>query len=186
MPNIDIVQSNILGVIANMMISYNLSPDQVNERFDYVASIAPPFQTYKEYLADLDCDEEETTPLLQPESISASTSWADICDEDDYESFEKLSSDSDEPVSASSEEDESLWISTRREFTDCMRKGILICPRYSNCTSPLCKNFHMKAEYICHHETKGSYCEYNQCDLIVIRACRKGRKCNNKECSFRH
>lgn len=83
-------------------------------------------------------------------------------------------------------EEEPTYVSTRRQFCSAMQKGLRICPRYANCEDVKCKNFHVLAEYICPHVTKGSYCDQEGCELIVIRACRKGKNCNDPECSFRH
>lgn len=78
------------------------------------------------------------------------------------------------------------YVTTRREFCSVMSKGIKICPRYSSCDDENCKNFHIKEQYICQHVTRGSYCDRPDCDLIVIRPCRKGKRCNDPDCSFKH
>lgn len=193
---IDEIQSHILGVLTGLMISYNLNPDQVKARYDYILSLSPQdisnvYQSPSQPTGEIDVN--NLTPL------SAGRSWGDYNDDieasidsndylmdiDDVGSESIVSEESIESE-VSNETPDTIYVSTRKEFCSTMQKGIRICPRYSTCKDAFCKNFHVKDEHICPHVTRGSYCDTEGCDLIVIRACRKGRKCNDSECSFRH
>jgi hypothetical protein len=202
--NFDEVQSHILGVIGSLMMSYDLNPAQVEERYKYVRELPAeetgcyPERIYQSQVceaapieaASLEMESSETESMTTVSSVesdeemsstalftraktppSASSSWADLCYESDG---------SAEPVGLK------LYVTTRRDFCSTMARGVKICPRYSTCGDDGCANFHIKPEYICGHVTKGSYCDTEGCDRIVIRACRRGKKCNDSECSFRH
>lgn len=183
---VDEIQSHILGVIVGLMANYDLTPDQVNERFDYVSSLEhSPNTTYIEYKNQ----QTQTSQNNQPEEPfvrqePTSLNWADLSS-DEEEILLGLNSD----ISSEDSEDEDpskIHVKTRREFCNAMSNGVKICPKYSNCTKQGCKNFHIKQRYICSHHTRGSYCDKAECDLIVIRPCRKGKRCHDPECSFRH
>lgn len=187
--NVDEVQSHILGVITSLMTSYALDPTQVSKRYDYVRALPAKeiahlnSLTYLEYKNNSDSDSSDmnidANGNESPDDVggyntavsSKSSSWADLC----YESDQSMESNNDK-----------IFVSTRREFRNTMTKGIKICPKYSTCENVDCKNFHILPHHLCPHDTRGSYCENNQCDKIVIRACRKGKRCNDSNCSFRH
>jgi hypothetical protein len=80
----------------------------------------------------------------------------------------------------------STWICTRRDFRDRLNSGIKICPDYSTCNNAACKNFHIEDQFICKHATNDNYCPEDGCDKIVIKKCRKGMKCKDNTCSYRH
>lgn len=96
------------------------------------------------------------------------------------------SEESTESDSNISDCDPPLYVETRRGFCAALQNGKKICPSYSSCTDQCCQFFHIKSEFICPHVTRGIYCESEGCELIVIRACRKGKRCNDDRCSFRH
>ncbi len=85
-----------------------------------------------------------------------------------------------------SEKNKIIYVKTRREFCSVMSKGIKICPRYSSCEDEHCKNFHIKNQHLCPHNPKSSYCDHDDCELIVIKPCRRGNHCKDPNCSFRH
>lgn len=178
---IDEVQSHILGVIAGLMTSYSLNPSHVQARYKYVNSLAKVDVT-NSYLESLPFkgESEETTEDSDASSEHGSVveegkkmSWGDRC----------MSSDEElDPI----EDIDVLYVSTRRQFCNAMQKGIRICPRYSQCDDNQCESFHIRQKHICPHVTKGNFCNIDGCELIVIRACRKGKRCNDRNCSFRH
>lgn len=167
---IDEVQSHILGVAAGLLVSYGLTPAQLETRYDYIRSLSQD-QITNMYETSTDCAECNQDELKPLPPLSPSSLWGD------YELEEDANSDS---------KDDILYVTTRRDFCMMMQKGIKICPRYSSCEQIQCSNFHIQPEYICSHANKGSYCDIEGCDLIVIRPCRKGKKCSDADCSFRH
>ena len=208
---IDEIQSHILGVITGLMSSYNLNPAQVEGRYEYVMSLQESDinRSYEPIQTDCETSEEEpcsTNTTISGSisweefpSIDKSKSWADYSDDEDnlmveetlraYSNQTELSSDdnNDEDEDEDGEEKDSpIFVSTRKQFCNTMQQGIKICPRYSSCHDGECKNFHIKEKNICQHVNRGSYCDTVGCELIVIRACRKGKKCKDTECSFRH
>ena len=181
---IDEIQSHILGVIVGLMNSYALNPAHVQQRYEYVSSLEK-HETTNSYLDA--CDNEDLIPPIADSDTKPS--WADMCDEEDsdeYHNKEYETSSSENDENSSEPEDAPLYITTRREFCNAMSKGIKICPQYSTCSDDACKNFHIESQHICPHITRGSYCDNNTCDLIVIRPCRKGKRCSDPKCSFRH
>ncbi len=158
--NIDTIQSHILGVIAGLMTSYNLNPAHVQARYEYILE-TPEHELNSKYESPIqrEIDELGLLPAL-PSSPSDSS----------------LTNEFMEP----------LYVCTRREFCAALNNGVKICPRYSSCDNYECTNFHVLQQYICPHVTRGNYCDNNECELIVIRACRKGKRCNDEDCSFRH
>ncbi len=157
---IDEIQSHVLGLITGLMISYNLNPLQVKGRYEYIQSLDPTELTSK-YESPV---QSELDRINSISSMSESSSWSD-------------SEDSNDDV---------IYVSTRREFVNAIQAGTKICPRYSTCSDNNCKNFHIKPEHICIHNNQGAYCSVEDCSLIVIKACRKGKKCKDTDCSFRH
>ncbi|KAG7394176.1 hypothetical protein PHYBOEH_005570 [Phytophthora boehmeriae] len=179
---IDEVQNHMLGMIISIMNNYGLTPEHVVLRQNYLQSLSPEElmysqqQSYFDYKMDSDGSVEEHVEEQvgseSPSEVEAVAqdytkpkSWADICE---------------------SEPREKIFVSTRREFCDTMSKGVRICPRYATCERDGCDKFHILSQHICTHVTRGSFCEHQDCEKIVIRACRKGRKCSDLECSFRH
>lgn len=81
---------------------------------------------------------------------------------------------------------ELIYVAHRREFRDALSKGLKICANYMNCSNMNCERFHVLEENLCPHAGKNNYCDETQCEKIVIKACRRGSKCNDNSCSFRH
>lgn len=96
-----------------------------------------------------------------------------------YEEYKQFNSVRPEPALP-------MYVNSRREFCEAINRGVKICPRYSSCDNESCERFHIRSDRICPHVIKGNYCNEDGCDLIVIRPCRKGKRCNDPECSFRH
>lgn len=179
---VDDVQSHMLGVIASLMINYNINPVQVQSRYEHILSL-----NYNHNTVEVESNDQKTVDKNQ---VSRSSSWADICDSDDVAASSSNNSEDTISEDTNTEDEQTpnkpIYVSTRREFCNAMGNGTKICPRYSSCTDNECLHFHIESKYICPHITRGSYCDDNDCDLIVIRPCRKGKKCNDSECSFRH
>jgi len=169
------IQLHMLGVIRMIMDSYNIPVESVAWYFDFIKNMNSEnvFTDYNEF-------QEAQSKYMEDKSNSGDEQ---VVDEqvDDKKSESNEKSESDEKL-----KDEPIYVTTRREFCSVMNKGIKICPRYSNCDDRSCKNFHIESKYICQHVTRGSYCDQSDCELIVIRPCRKGKRCNDPECSFRH
>ena len=196
---IDEVQSHILGVAAGLMVSYGLTPAQLEERYNYIISLSQeqitnvyeqPNQESEDNQIVPEEEQEVKTPCKPIPPISTTTRWADYESEDEcifhLDMSDKPKEENDTDEEKQGKTIPSIYVTTRREFCGMMQKGIKICPRYSTCDNEQCKNFHIQPEYICSHVNKGSYCDAEGCDLIVIRPCRKGKKCNDPDCSFRH
>lgn len=203
---LDNVQRHILDVIIGLMSSFRITPEHTRESFEYFANTYEGYDAYADQAVNVPVQEtdkptSDQLPKSTPSQCSPlkvhTQSWADMCDDDnDYckisENSEKSEpSESTDPNDSDSTDSLGLgmspvYVATRGQFCTAMQNRIRICPRYSTCTDNKCNNFHIKPEYICPHVVRGSYCENKECELIVIRACRKGKKCTNSECSFRH
>ncbi len=81
---------------------------------------------------------------------------------------------------------ELIYVEHRREFRDALSKGLKICANYMNCSDTNCERFHVLEENLCQHAGKNNYCDDTHCEKIVIKACRRGSKCTDNSCSFRH
>ena len=198
---VDEIQSHMLGVIAGIMTHYCLNPAQVESRYEYILSLTPNDITTTYIMVD-EPTVEPTAPVSEVNDlspVSAGRSWADYDTSDDDVSDNQGCSQettSEHPLAICNNENPDVgddqtsdgpeYVRNRREFCAIMHKKIRICPRYSTCIDIACGNFHVKPEHICPHVTRGIYCDTEGCDLIVIRACRKGKRCNDSECSFRH
>lgn len=153
---VDCIQYHMLNMIAGIMHGYSLNPSQVKAQYEYVSTIDPSTVTHK-YDKDV-----WAQPFVTP-----------IDTKNDVEQQEETK--------------EVLYVESRRDFCLALGKGKKICPSYSSCTDQSCKHFHIRSEFICPHVSRGSsFCEEEDCELIVIRACRKGKRCNDAKCSFRH
>jgi hypothetical protein len=177
------------------MSSFGITPEHTRVTFEYFANNAyDGYDAYDAVFAPVDQPKKPTTDNENLPMCTPSQSWADMCDDDDQyckqsEKSENIdmtdSNDSDSIVSLGLGTSP-VYVSTRGQFCTAMQNRIRICPRYSTCTNNQCENFHIKPEHICPHVVRGSYCDNKECELIVIRACRKGNKCKSSECSFRH
>ena len=206
---VDEIQSHILGVITGLMSSYNLNPAQVQARYEYVLSLQESdinrsYQPISDDSTECESSGEEPCSTISGSiswenfpSLDKSKSWADYSDDEEenlmventiraYSNQTQLSSDDTDEVEDEVEDCIPIFVSTRKQFCNTMQQGVKICPRYSTCHDSECKNFHIKEKHICQHVNRGSYCDTVGCELIVIRACRKGKKCKDSECSFRH
>lgn len=157
---VDTIQFHMLHLIAGIMDGYNLNPAQVQAQYESVISLKQ--------------ENVNTTNKYDPEV------WAQPTVEISDSTEDSHSDDSD------SADERPMFVETRREFCLALSNGKKICPSYSSCASVKCKYFHINPEFICNHVTRGSYCDEENCELIVIRACRKGKRCNDDQCSFRH
>ncbi len=171
----DEIQYHILSVIYSLMKGYSLTLDDVARHTCYLDSFNPSdFATsYTDFVKSCQKNEESTS-----EYSSDSDSMKTL-----ISSEHECLSECDSCVSSTNSP---IYVSTRREFCNILSKNIKICPRYSSCTNDDCPNFHVKPEYLCPHNPRGSYCDHEDCDLIVIKPCRRGKRCNDSECSFRH
>ncbi len=107
--------------------------------------------------------------------------------QDRFEYVNQVSDAEEAPVENTPEPKKNLlYVSHRREFRDALSKGIKICANYMDCSSNNCTKFHVKKEHLCPHAGRDNYCDQDDCDKIVIKACRKGARCNDSSCSFRH
>lgn len=164
--NVDYIQYHMLNMIAGIMHGYNLNPAQVQAQYEYMSSIDPQ-KTTKKYDSEV-----WSQPFVSLSDIS--------------ESETSQQSESDQQ-SETTESEGPLYVETRREFCLALGSGKKICPSYSSCVDPSCSYFHIRSEFICPHVSRGSsFCEEEGCELIVIKACRKGKRCNEPSCSFRH
>ena len=82
--------------------------------------------------------------------------------------------------------DKKMYVAHRRDFRDALSSGTKICANYIDCTDDECVRFHVLPENLCQHAGRNNYCSETHCDKIVIKACRKGKRCNDSTCSFRH
>lgn len=82
--------------------------------------------------------------------------------------------------------DKKMYVAHRRDFRDALSSGTKICSNYMDCTDDECVRFHVLSENLCPHAGRNNYCSESNCDKIVIKACRKGKRCNDSTCSFRH
>jgi hypothetical protein len=131
-----------------------------------------PIDSVKEYYVD---------HLKSTESNELNES-NDIEMQDDKNSIELNNDESmlDEPTISK------IWIQTRRDFRDKLDDGLKICPNYYECHNDECDYFHVKKEFICNHAIDNNYCNDFSCTKIIIKKCRKGNKCKDNKCSFRH
>jgi hypothetical protein len=155
----------MLGVIAGMMKSFNLTLDQVAHHYEYIMNLNENEIT-GEYIP------------IEPSSSSDSGGYAGSAEYTDSQKNDLSESESDDH--------KSIYVKTRREFCTAMSKGIRICPKYSTCVDSSCDNFHIAPENICNHVTRGNYCDDSECEKIVIKACKRRQKCTDDQCSFRH
>lgn len=182
---LDEVQYNMLGLVISIMNNYHLNIDHISNQLSYQQ---PP--NYENNLIQPMEEETEFVPINKSKPI-------DIVQAETKTSFVKMTnyakawgdSDSEDEVILSSKErpkNKKMFVSHRRAFRDALSNGNRICSQYNNCTDNNCKRFHVLDENLCPHAGRNNYCEDANCDKIVIKACRKGKRCNDKTCSFRH
>ncbi len=160
----DEIKFNTMNIIYWLSNSYEISIDDLVQHKCYIDSInlAETSYSYEGYCRWIEDNSSDQTNI--------SDTVYSIDDSNETES----------------EVEQPIYVSTRRDFRKIMNEGVKICPRYSSCVDSDCKNFHILPEHLCPHNPRGSYCDRDDCDLIVIKPCRRGRRCNDSECSFRH
>lgn len=174
----DEIQYHMLGVINMLMTTYSLSIEQIQQHIDYINSF-PPNQVIHDYETFLKIGNNYVIQPV-PSDASSTVSSNHSCstcksEEDDVEMSEDMLDDNG-----------LIYVRSRREFCNAMAKGIKICSKYSTCQDINCKNFHIEKKYLCPHNPKSSYCDHDDCELIVIKPCRRGASCKDSQCSFRH
>lgn len=198
---LDNVQTHMAGLIVSIMNNYSLSvTDIVNyiqcmENYqapvdsDYVQYTPPSIESDPSH-HDHDESEDSNASDQEVEQVSVSTlvfgngpnyvhhSWASDAGSDVM--------DLDIPLLDTPTEDKKMYVAHRRAFRDALSEGIKICSNYTECHDNHCKRFHVLSENLCPHAGRNNYCDHPNCDKIVIKACRKGRRCNDTSCSFRH
>ncbi len=163
--DLDEAQSHMLGLVVAIMQNYNLTPADVYEHFrNSMHHYATEASAVTVMPDDIDpgcaC---EGAPELPEQSVVAAPM-----------------------VESPSNMTQKKYAATRREFRDAMTDGIKICPKYHICDNRDCEGFHVLPENLCTHAGRNNHCDVASCDKIVIKACRKGRRCSDSSCSFRH
>jgi hypothetical protein len=126
-----------------------------------------------------------------------SSSWASDDEEEEYDLKPfvptiKKDKDKDQRTlespknSNSKKDDKKMYVAHRRDFRDALSSGTKICANYIDCMDDDCPRFHVLKENLCPHAGRNNYCNENDCDKIVIKSCRKGKRCSDSTCSFRH
>lgn len=189
----DDVQSHMLGLIVSIMNNYSLQPTDVDTYFHGVTS----YQTESIELND-ECPQQVTeyqtisSPLKGSDSEEAPLisikeyAWATNIVKRSWASESEDSESGDHVNALHPESDKKMYVAHRRAFRDAISNGIKICSHYNDCTDDHCLRFHVLRENLCPHAGRNNYCDHSSCDKIVIKACRKGRRCTDTSCSFRH
>ena len=197
----------MLGLIVSIMNNYSLQPTDVDNYFHGVASYQTDaidtidvecphhvlsietidYQTIDSPLDRSDHDglDSEETPLISNRDYP----WANNPIKRSWASESGDSDSNDTPLlhgSADPQTDKKMYVAHRRAFRDAISNGIKICSHYNDCTDDHCLRFHVLRENLCPHAGRNNYCDHASCDKIVIKACRKGRRCTDTSCSFRH
>lgn len=207
-PELDQVQTHMLGLIVSIMNNYGLTEENITQQIKYLYEESNYPTDYSneadnkdiekniiEYDLDYDSDSISSdvpvavTPELSPVAIEPKTkttftfkrnqfasSWASD-DEGDDDSIK---------LSKSTKDDKKIYVANRRLFRDALSSGTKICANYTDCTDDDCIRFHVKSEDLCPHAGRNNYCTESNCEKIVIKACRKGKRCSDPTCSFRH
>ena len=159
---IDEIQSHMVGVILIIMNNYGLTTNHI----DYYNQISLASQV------NLDC---QSNQLEQTNLNEIKNSTQD-----------EIVLDCIETQLESKPQNNKMYVAHRRAFRDAISNDNKICPQYKNCTDDNCKRFHVLEKNLCPHAGRNNYCDQINCDKIVIKACRKGKKCSDNSCSFRH
>ncbi len=164
----DQIKFSMMNIVYWLSNSYGITMDDIAQHQCYVESlnITEAQYSYEGYCKWLEDNSSDQTNISDTEY--------------------SINNSDDAETETESETDKPIYVATRRDFRKIMNEGIKICPRYSSCVNEECKNFHILPEHLCPHNPRGSYCDHDDCDLIVIKPCRRGRRCNDSECSFRH
>jgi uncharacterized protein YifE (UPF0438 family) len=196
---LDNVQSHMAGLIVSIMNNYSLSVTDIVNYIQCMESyqtqpIDPEYVQYTppsqessnghEESEDSDVSDQEvehvsvSTPVFDNGPNYVHHSWASDVGSDVM--------DLDIPLLDEPTEDKKMYVAHRRAFRDALSEGIKICSNYTDCHDNHCTRFHVLSENLCPHAGRNNYCDHTNCDKIVIKACRKGRRCNDTSCSFRH
>lgn len=204
------VHTHMLGLIVSIMHNYSIKPSDILDYYyddadAIVETNSVKSETENEITpliknSDVSWDipeadyhswgsktESEITPLIKNNDYSWVTtstvkrSWASEYDSEESDRDVSLEVILEAPV-----QDKKMYVTHRRAFRDAISNGIKICSHYDDCADNNCLRFHVLRENLCPHAGRNNYCDNPSCDKIVIQACRKGRKCTNNTCSFRH
>jgi hypothetical protein len=207
--SLDYLQTHMLGLIVSIMNNYGLSSNDVH---NYIVQTQPQEQTpvrsrsgsnhstASAPMINIELAHAPNTQLDTPLETSDSDSDSEkkpLLSNDSYGwlnsqtkyNWASESSDSDTlvPPVQSASSHKKIYVAHRRAFRDALSRGTKICPRYKNCKDDNCQRFHVLEENLCPHAGDNNHCNDVKCDKIVIKTCRRGRGCPNKEsCSFRH
>ncbi len=164
------VQANMLGLVVGIMQSYHLTPHHVGLHYNECSMNVSPTTLEN----PIDTQKEEQMDLLSNVITELSSS---------NESSHQLEIKKEE---TSTKTHKKRFVNNRRAFRDCLSEGLVICPRYDKCLDDTCSKFHVRKSDICPHAGRNNVCNNNACEKIVIKACRKGKNCSDKSCSYRH
>ncbi len=203
---LDVVQTHMLGLIVSIMNNYGLTEDHVAQQIKY--NYEEEVNRYAAVLSDSNEEDlelhyensvynestDEDTPIpLTPVATEVKTtfafktnpfssSWASDDEEDECEIKPFI------PIIKKDNKSNTkkMYVAHRRDFRDALSSGTKICANYMDCADDECVRFHVLSENLCPHAGRNNYCSETHCDKIVIKACRKGKRCNDSTCSFRH
>ena len=199
----DSVKLHMLGLISNVMVWYHLLPNQVessyNELIAHMSANNSSFHSFNSDEVDINDvdfnkpdDNDDATETKTPENIIdtenlENTKTECVIDTKNIPEIETTETIENNKNTENNEDQlKTIWVKTRREFRDKILDGFKICPRYSTCVDSECEYFHVKKENICNHSINDNYCNDNVCDKIIVKKCRRGNKCKDSSCSFRH
>lgn len=199
---LDYVQIHMLGLIVNIMSNYGLTEEHITQQLKYVYDEANQYSAidsdsnddlvHSETILDtVSVDSDTDIPIPVTTEVVKTTftfkttpflsSWASD-DEEDDEIKPFVPTIKNENKS----DNKKMYVTHRRDFRDALSGGAKICANYIDCTDDKCIRFHVLPENLCPHAGRNNYCSETHCDKIVIKACRKGKRCSDQSCSFRH
>lgn len=200
---LDYVQTHMLGLIVNIMSNYGLTEEHIAQQLKYVYDDANQYSAIDSdsnddlvqsdtILDTVSVDSDTQIPIpVTPEAVKTtfgfkinpfSSSWASDDEDDEIKPFVPIIKNKNENKS----DNKKMYVAHRRDFRDALSSGTKICANYIDCTDDECIRFHVLPENLCPHAGRNNYCSETNCDKIVIKACRKGKRCNDQSCSFRH
>ena len=200
---LDYVQIHMLGLIVNIMSNYGLTEEHITQQLKYVYDETNQYSAigsdsnddlvHSDTILDtVSVDSDTQIPIpVTPEAVKTtfgfkinpfSSSWASDDEDDEIKPFVPIIKNKNENKS----DNKKMYVAHRRDFRDALSGGTKICANYMNCVDDECVRFHVLSENLCPHAGRNNYCSETHCDKIVIKACRKGKRCNDSTCSFRH
>lgn len=200
---LDYVQIHMLGLIVNIMSNYGLTEEHIAQQLKYVYDDANQYSAIDSdsnddlvqsdtILDTVSVDSDTQIPIpVTPEAVKTtfgfkinpfSSSWTSDDEDDEIKPFVPIIKNKNENKS----DNKKMYVAHRRDFRDALSSGTKICANYMNCVDDECVRFHVLSENLCPHAGRNNYCSETHCDKIVIKACRKGKRCNDSTCSFRH